>query len=92
MGWEDPLGEGVATHSSMLACLGNPMDRGAWQTNKKSPVSRVPLAGVKGVETRLPKDVLVLLDVQLGPGWKGQWSWYLSWVPLQVQNHRLTCA
>ena len=29
VGWEDPLEEGVATHSSMHACLGNPMDRGA---------------------------------------------------------------
>ena len=28
-GWEDPLEEGVATHSSTL-CLENPMDRGAW--------------------------------------------------------------
>ena len=27
---EDPLGEGMATHSSN-SCLGNPMDRGAWQ-------------------------------------------------------------
>ena len=59
VGWEDPLEEGVATHSSMHACLGNPMDREAWQTNKKSPVSRVSLAGVKGVETRLPKDVFI---------------------------------
>ena len=25
LGWEDPLGEGMATHS-----LENPMDRGAW--------------------------------------------------------------
>ena len=28
-GWEDPLGEGMATHSSILAWE-NPMDRGAW--------------------------------------------------------------
>ena len=28
--WEDPLEEEMATHSSILACLGNPMDRGAW--------------------------------------------------------------
>ena len=44
-------------------------------------MSRVPLAGVKGVKTRLPKDVLVLLDVQLpsvGLGWRGQWSWYCT--------------
>ena len=29
LGWEDPLEEGMATHSSMLACR-IPMDRGAW--------------------------------------------------------------
>ena len=29
LGWEDPLEEGMATHSSFLACL-IPMDRGAW--------------------------------------------------------------
>ena len=27
--WEDPLEEGMATHSSILACR-IPMDRGAW--------------------------------------------------------------
>ena len=30
LGLEDPLEEGKATHSSVLA-LENPMDRGAWQ-------------------------------------------------------------
>ena len=29
LGWEDPLEEGMATHSS-YSCLGNPTDRGAW--------------------------------------------------------------
>ena len=29
-GWEDPLEEGMATHSSILAWR-IPMDRGAWQ-------------------------------------------------------------
>ena len=29
LGWEDPLDEEMATHSS-YSCLGNPMDRGAW--------------------------------------------------------------
>ena len=29
-GSEDPLEEGMATHSSILA-LGNPLDRGAWR-------------------------------------------------------------
>ena len=30
LGWEGPLEEEVATHSSILTCK-NPMDRGAWQ-------------------------------------------------------------
>ena len=29
LGWEGPLEEGKATHSSILG-LGNPIDRGAW--------------------------------------------------------------
>ena len=31
LGQEDPLEKGTATHSSIYSCLGNPMDRGAWQ-------------------------------------------------------------
>ena len=31
LGWEDPLEEGMVTHSSILAWR-IPMDRGAWQT------------------------------------------------------------
>ena len=31
LGWEDPLEEGMATHSSILAWE-IPMDRGAWRT------------------------------------------------------------
>ena len=31
LGWEDPLEEGMATHSSILAWR-IPMGRGAWQT------------------------------------------------------------
>ena len=31
LGWEDPLEEGMATHSSILGWR-IPMDRGAWQT------------------------------------------------------------
>ena len=36
LGWEDPLEEGMATHSSILSWR-IPMDRGAWQ----APVHRV---------------------------------------------------
>ena len=42
LGWEDPLEEGMATHSSILAWR-IPMDRGAWQ------------ATVHGVEKRNKK-------------------------------------
>ena len=31
LGWENPLEQGVATHSSILAWI-IPMDGGAWQT------------------------------------------------------------
>jgi len=29
LGWDDPLAEGITTHSSILACR-IPMDNGAW--------------------------------------------------------------
>ena len=32
LGQEDPLEKGMATHSSILSCLENPMDRGAWRS------------------------------------------------------------
>ena len=35
LGWEDPLEEGTATHSSILAWR-NPMVRGAWQATVHS--------------------------------------------------------
>ena len=31
LGWEDPLEEEMATHSS-ISCLENPMDKRAWLT------------------------------------------------------------
>ena len=43
LGWEDPLEEGVATHSSILAWR-IPMDRGAW---------RATVHGVTKSRTRL---------------------------------------
>ena len=30
LGWEDPLEKEMATHSTPVFLLGNPMDRGAW--------------------------------------------------------------
>ena len=43
LGWEDPLEEGMATHSSILAWR-IPMDRGAW---------RATVYGVTKSQTRL---------------------------------------
>ena len=43
LGWEDPLEEGMATHSNILA-LKIPMDRGAW---------RATACGVSESRTRL---------------------------------------
>ena len=45
LGWEDPLEEGMTTHSSILAWR-IPMDRGAWQATvhgvTKSQTPRAP--------------------------------------------------
>ena len=35
LGWDDPLEEGMATHSSILAWI-IPMDRGAWRATVHS--------------------------------------------------------
>ena len=32
LGWEEPLEESMAAHSSQYSCLENPVDRGAWWT------------------------------------------------------------
>ena len=36
LGRDDPLEEGMATHSSILAWRTNPMDRGAWRATVHS--------------------------------------------------------
>ena len=43
LGGEDPLEEGMATHSSVLASriIENTMDRGAWQANVHRSQSRI---------------------------------------------------
>ena len=38
LGWEDPLEEVMATHSSILAWR-NPLDRGAWRATKSGKES-----------------------------------------------------
>ena len=35
LGWKDPLGEGMATHSSILSWR-IPMDRGAWHEKSRT--------------------------------------------------------
>ena len=49
LGWEDPLEEGIATHSSILAWR-IPLDRGAWRATvhgvTKSGTRRSDLEGV----------------------------------------------
>ena len=49
--WEDPLEEGVATHSSILAWR-IPMDRGAWQA---------AAYGVPKSQTRLTRNKYLFL-------------------------------
>ena len=46
LGWEDPLEEGMAAHSSQYSCLEKPMDRGAWWAS----VKKTPLLGGKSYE------------------------------------------
>ena len=40
LGWEDPLEEGMATHSTILAWR-TPMDRGAWWATVHRGLQRV---------------------------------------------------
>ena len=54
LGPEDPLEKEMATHSSTLSCLENPMEGGAWQAT---------LHGVAKSRTRLSD--FTLLSLQL---------------------------
>ena len=50
LGWEDPLEEGVAIHSSILGWR-IPTDRGAWRAAwgcKKSDITKCLKADIKG--------------------------------------------
>ena len=40
LGWEDPLEEGMTTHSSILA-WSIPMDKGAWQATQSMGLQRI---------------------------------------------------
>ena len=56
LGWEDPLEEEMATHSS-YSCLENPMDKGAWQAVvHKVTQSRT---GLKWLSTHIHHSVIV---------------------------------
>ena len=41
LGWEDPLGKGMATHPLQYSCLENPMDRGTWKAIQSTGSHRV---------------------------------------------------
>ena len=58
LGWEDPLEEGTATHSSVLAWR-IPMDRGAWEAT---------VHGVAKSWTRLSDFTFFLSIVPFGEG------------------------
>ena len=50
LGWEDPLEEGMATHSSILACR-SPVDRGAWQATVHGAAKNQTRLNNKAMET-----------------------------------------
>ena len=47
--WEDPLEEGMATHSSILAWR-LPMDRGAWRATESDKTERLSTAHIWNTE------------------------------------------
>ena len=60
LGWEDPLEEGMATHSSILAWR-IPMDRGAWQATARRVTesdTTEQLSMHAYIEQRITKDLL----------------------------------
>ena len=64
LGWEDPLEEGMATHSSVLAWK-IPMDRGAWWANLLTPTIS---SHFTNEETESQRDLI-------GPG-SHSWQWW----------------
>ena len=51
LGWEDPLEKEMATHSRILACLGNPMDYSPWNHKELDATER--LKTNKSAETNI---------------------------------------
>ena len=75
LGWEDPLEEGMATHSSLLAWR-SPIDKGAWQATAH---------GVTKSQTRLNDWAHALCSLTLFQLWMDV-LWLLS-PPLSVLPH-----
>ena len=63
LGWEDPLGKGMVTHSSILAWR-IPMDRGAWwTTDHEVSKSQTQLSNFHFTSAyKIHKGNMVLLD------------------------------
>ena len=59
LGWEDPLEEGMATHSSILAWR-IPMDRGAW---------RLQSMGLQRVDTTEQLSIQHSVSLAESQGW-----------------------
>ena len=81
-GWEDPLEEGMATHSSIFAWR-IPMDRGAWlhrvakSQTRLSNEAQHSTSHVEVSSIRLWASPKKSIAFSIFP----QWSWYQGWVP-----------
>ena len=58
LGWEDPLEEGMATHSSILSWR-VPMDRGAWQATVHGVRKRHDLRGLTLMHTYIHTHIYI---------------------------------
>ena len=60
LGWEDPLEQGMATHSSVLVCR-IPMDTGAWRATVHGVAkSRTRLSTAQAQQHKLARVYLLL--------------------------------
>ena len=65
LGWEYPLEEGMATHSSILVWR-IPMDRGAWRAAVHG-VTELDLTEQLNTHGRLPGEITITSDMQMTP-------------------------
>ena len=63
-GWEDPLEEGMATHSSVLAWK-NPMVRGAWQATVHRVTKSHDLRDLACLHARTHDILLTVYTIQI---------------------------